>query len=286
MEDFDKNVYESVIIGTLEITKDNLKSDHYTNGIPISNRDRVLFNNDLSIKDSHGALYTLTALQENLIPDGWHIPTVEEWQTLIDYFFINRMFKRSSSLTDTSVAENPITNTVTYTINDIKSGYNWTVVGCSACGGTKPAPTIISGGGINDNFIELVLNTKTSKISVEYINDDLSTGFTIWEYRVIKNPNTTEESKIFSNAMNGMSLGNGINVNHDTTAYYWVAPTINKPSQRVAISVRIIPELIQENTNPDGIVMNVTMPARIIESEWKFMDVPIGAACSIKCIKD
>jgi len=245
-----------------------------------------LFNNDSLIKDSHGALYASTALQGNLIPVGWHIPTIEEWQMLIDYFFVSPYSKNSSSPINTSTVKNPISNTITYSVEDIMTGYNWTVVGCPTCGGTKPAPTIISGGGINDNFIEIVLNTKTSKISVEYLDNDLIKGFTTWEYRVVKNPIAIEEFKCFSNVMNGMSLGNGINVNHNMMAYYWVAPTIDKPSQCISIGVTVFPKRTQTITKPDGSIEEVTMPETISAKEWKFIDVPIGAACSIKCIKD
>ena len=44
-------------------------------------------NNDIKNREPYGALYNWAAVKspEGLCPDGWHIPSDEEWQTLVDH---------------------------------------------------------------------------------------------------------------------------------------------------------------------------------------------------------
>jgi len=46
------------------------------------------YNNDINYKDPYGALYNWYAVVDTrgLVPEGWRIPTVEDFQTLHDYF--------------------------------------------------------------------------------------------------------------------------------------------------------------------------------------------------------
>jgi uncharacterized protein (TIGR02145 family) len=101
--DIDGNVYKTVTIGTQTWMAGNLKVTKYTNGEPIPNiidgdkwRQQInagaycWYNNDISNKDTYGALYNWYAVDQKspdkrLAPAGWRVATIEDWQILIDY---------------------------------------------------------------------------------------------------------------------------------------------------------------------------------------------------------
>ena len=95
VSDVEGNVYRTVKIGTQTWMAENLKVTRYPNGEKIqevTNRDSWVscnsaycwYNNDTFFKNTYGALYNYYALS-TIAPKGWHIPTVEEWETLIDF---------------------------------------------------------------------------------------------------------------------------------------------------------------------------------------------------------
>ena len=97
--DIDGNLYKSIKIGNQIWMAENLKTIHYRNGDPISNitDDNAWassssgaycwYNNDLANKDIYGALYNGYAVKDsrNIAPVGWHVATLDEWNTLINY---------------------------------------------------------------------------------------------------------------------------------------------------------------------------------------------------------
>lgn len=97
--DFDGNFYHTVTIGTQVWLKENLKVTHYRNGDSIQeitdqNNWYYLntgaycnYQNIATNSDTYGRLYNWFAVNDsrNICPDGWHIPTVAEWETLITY---------------------------------------------------------------------------------------------------------------------------------------------------------------------------------------------------------
>ncbi|MFO7656506.1 MAG: FISUMP domain-containing protein [Bacteroidales bacterium] len=113
--DIDGNLYHSVVIGTQEWLTENLKSTHYADGIEIplitdynewgnladndTDKAYCFYNNNVTGEaDIYGILYTWSAATngigndsinniniQGVCPDGWHIPSNEEWQQLIDY---------------------------------------------------------------------------------------------------------------------------------------------------------------------------------------------------------
>jgi len=97
--DGDGNVYDTVIIGTQVWLTENLKTTKYRNGAEIrlvtDNTEwselelpaYCWYNNDPAIyKDTYGALYNWYAAKlDFLCPTGFHIPTIEEWTTMINY---------------------------------------------------------------------------------------------------------------------------------------------------------------------------------------------------------
>ncbi len=100
LTDVDGNVYNTVLIGNQCWMKENLKTTKYRNNTPIeypgSNNSAWQNNttgayawseNDISWKDSYGALYNWHAVNNSngLCPSGWHVPSDAEWTQLVDY---------------------------------------------------------------------------------------------------------------------------------------------------------------------------------------------------------
>ncbi len=113
--DIDSNVYQTVAIGTQIWMAENLKVTHMPDGSDIeyisedyqwsllenNNTDKAYgyYNNNTSGEaDIYGAVYTWAAAMnggnsseqnpsgvQGICPDGWHIPSSEEWFTMINY---------------------------------------------------------------------------------------------------------------------------------------------------------------------------------------------------------
>ncbi|MDD3686248.1 MAG: PKD domain-containing protein [Bacteroidales bacterium] len=100
VSDIDGNQYETIQIGTQCWMKENLKTTRYSNGVSIdfpgSNNDLwnanttgayAWYENNISWKNSYGALYNwyATVNNNNLCPDGWHVPTNSEFSVLVSF---------------------------------------------------------------------------------------------------------------------------------------------------------------------------------------------------------
>jgi len=104
VKDIDGNEYKTITIGTQVWMAENLRVTHYSNGDPITflplSADKEIFHlqtqgvycayDDTTDPDSiatYGLLYNGYAVvdERNLCPDGWHVPTDEEWTTLVTY---------------------------------------------------------------------------------------------------------------------------------------------------------------------------------------------------------
>ncbi len=96
LTDFDGNIYHTVTIGTQTWMIENLRTTHYNDGnlIPnvttgwgnLINGAYCDYNNSATYGDKYGHLYNWYAVNSGkLAPKGWHIPTYDEWNTLINY---------------------------------------------------------------------------------------------------------------------------------------------------------------------------------------------------------
>ena len=97
--DYDGNTYFVVKIGDQCWMAQNLKVTHYRNGDPIPNVTDSAewenlttgayceYANDPANVATYGRLYNWYAVDDirNIAPEGWHVPTDAEWQTLVDY---------------------------------------------------------------------------------------------------------------------------------------------------------------------------------------------------------
>jgi uncharacterized protein (TIGR02145 family) len=103
--DIDGNVYNSVTIGTQVWMAENLKVTRYRNGDTIGTTNPATL--DISDENTpkyqwsydsnegnaeiYGRLYTWYTIADirGLCPPGWHVPTNDEWLTLIDFLTNN-----------------------------------------------------------------------------------------------------------------------------------------------------------------------------------------------------
>ena len=98
--DIDGNIYQGVRIGGQIWMKENLRVSRYRNGdlIPIVSDNaawgalptggRSWYNNDsTTYENPYGNLYNWYAVNDSrkLCPEGWHVPTDDEWTTLTSY---------------------------------------------------------------------------------------------------------------------------------------------------------------------------------------------------------
>lgn len=96
--DIQGNIYKTIIIGEQEWMGENLKATKFNNGTDIPNVTDMTdwvristpayawYNNDISNKETYGALYNwYTVNAGNLCPDGWRVPTDADWIILTDF---------------------------------------------------------------------------------------------------------------------------------------------------------------------------------------------------------
>ncbi len=96
--DIDGNTYKTVTIGGREWMAENLKTTKLNDREEIPNitdnaKWRALktpaycwYDNDISKKDSHGALYNWhTVSTKKICPKGWHVPSDNEWSQLVEF---------------------------------------------------------------------------------------------------------------------------------------------------------------------------------------------------------
>ncbi len=103
VKDIDGNQYTTVTIGTQVWMAENLKVTKFNDGTPIEYASSLKstkgwpipnygwYNDDPTSKNVFGALYNYRVVhpkglvQNSIAPKGWHIPSDEEWNTLISY---------------------------------------------------------------------------------------------------------------------------------------------------------------------------------------------------------
>lgn len=100
--DIDGNVYKTVKIGNQVWMAENLNVSHYNDGAEIFNATasatnpeswiekpgglRCYYDNEQSNGNVYGQIYNWAAVNSGkLAPNGWHIPTKQEWETLIAF---------------------------------------------------------------------------------------------------------------------------------------------------------------------------------------------------------
>lgn len=97
VKDIDGNVYRTITIGTQVWMAENLKTTKYNDGTRIPEKPYYEwtylslgafcnYNNNDSLASIYGRLYNWYAVNTGkLAPKGWHVPTEDDWNVLIDY---------------------------------------------------------------------------------------------------------------------------------------------------------------------------------------------------------
>jgi uncharacterized protein (TIGR02145 family) len=119
IQDYDGNWYNTVLIGNQCWLAENLSVTHYADGSPIkqvkclskwynleiSEKTYCYYNNDsLHYATNYGALYTWQAVMngatydtasviQGICPEGWHLPSDDEWDQLNDWITNNNNYE-------------------------------------------------------------------------------------------------------------------------------------------------------------------------------------------------
>lgn len=196
--DIDGNFYPSVIIGTQEWTNLNFKSTKFKNGENIPNNPTVNtsgyynYNNNSTVGDE-GRLYNWRAVDDirGLAPDGWHIPTVAEWNTLLQ--FTNSYQDPTTTFNETIFLKKPTfwacnSNLVgnAYNFNAIPTNiYNGSTQSFAQLYGTTLFWTSTNGTNGTNNACSLGIYCETILLSDPTLpTSDKNSGFSV---RLIKN---------------------------------------------------------------------------------------------------
>lgn len=115
VEDYDGNIYQTVTIGDQIWMKENLKSLHYADGSEIT--EVWSYDDDDNYVETYGRLYTWDAAMkyttieasQGACPDGWHVPTDDEWTTLGNYLGGNSIAGGQMKSTGTELWQAPNT---------------------------------------------------------------------------------------------------------------------------------------------------------------------------------
>ena len=114
VKDYDGNEYNMVQIGDQCWMKENLRTTHYSDGTKIdqgtTSSTTVSYwyypNNNSANKTTYGLLYNWAAVMhgeegseanpsgvQGICPDGWHVPSKEEWYQLRNYVYSQSQYK-------------------------------------------------------------------------------------------------------------------------------------------------------------------------------------------------
>lgn len=145
-KDADGKVYKSVIIGNQSWMAENLNTSKFRNGDPIPEVKTdeewakalkegrpawSYYDNDPKKGEIYGKLYNFYAVNDSrgLAPNGWHIPSDNEWTVLTDY--LETTFKRINGAPRQLMAEKNIVTEITYVEVGGHDEKKW--VSCSNC---------------------------------------------------------------------------------------------------------------------------------------------------------
>jgi uncharacterized protein (TIGR02145 family) len=134
--DVDGNVYNTVVIGTQTWMVEDLKVTKLNDGSPIKKllgdnkefdgfkKPGYCWSKDQISNKDQGALYNAYAINTGkLAPTGWHIPTKDEWETLINFLGGSEAAGEALRETGTVHWEKPNTATNTSGFTAIRAGY-------------------------------------------------------------------------------------------------------------------------------------------------------------------
>ena len=189
--DYDGNTYNTVQIGTQCWMKENLKTTHYSDGtnIPLGSGSsstspfRYYPNDNDSTKYEYGLLYNWAAVMngaqssdsipsgiQGVCPNGWHVPSKEEFVLLTDYLSANEEYL-------CNLNQNNIAAALSDTIGWIQP-YNCQE--CNPCSGNNTSGFSARGAGYRVNYatgFKTCTNYSTTTNSYGDLNYTLSLSY-------------------------------------------------------------------------------------------------------------
>lgn len=144
LNDIDGNIYNVVKIGDQFWMAENLNVTHYSNGDSIqyltNNTEWTStlsgaycnYNNDESNIETYGRLYNWYAVNDNrnIAPEGWHVATDADWQTLVDYLGGSDVAGGKLKESGTQHWENPNTGATNESgFTALPGGYRYSYIG-------------------------------------------------------------------------------------------------------------------------------------------------------------
>ncbi len=109
LTDADGNVYNTIEIGLQTWMAENLMVTSYNDGSAIPNLSAgsswiadttggyCNYNNDGGKVNDYGRLYNWYAVNSTKIcPDGWHVPTLDDWNVLADFIIADSIYSEDS----------------------------------------------------------------------------------------------------------------------------------------------------------------------------------------------
>ena len=141
--DIDGNVYQIVTIGDQVWMAENLKTTHYRNGTEILNSQSVsewgddttgaycAYDNNEEYADTFGYLYNWFAVtnENELAPEGWHIPSDEEWKQLEIFLGMSQAHADSFGYRGT-IEANKLKTTSGYYVDRGTDDFGFTILPC------------------------------------------------------------------------------------------------------------------------------------------------------------
>jgi uncharacterized protein (TIGR02145 family) len=172
--DIDGNVYAVVPIGTQFWMQENLKTENLNDGTPIPDiTDAVVwentktpalcyYNNDKAAnKNIYGALYNWYSVSSGkLCPEGWHVPTSDEWTILFDFVGGSDIAGYKLKEAGTSHWQDPNYASDEYVFKALPGGYQYTSTG----------HWYVYGLGSNAYWGTTTLNSETTIIASNVVN--------------------------------------------------------------------------------------------------------------------
>ena len=103
--DVDGNIYNTIQVGSQCWMKENLRTRHYANGSAINTMPSSNYGDDYSDKyygDMARATKKITDVNSTILlqgvcPDGWHLPTIAEWETFMEIYSDSQSFMHTTN---------------------------------------------------------------------------------------------------------------------------------------------------------------------------------------------
>ena len=184
VKDSEGNTYKTIQIGTQVWMAENLKTTKYNDGtsialIPAAAKNLkdpgcCYYNDDISYKNDYGVLYNGYAVNsktngnKSVCPIGWHLPSCDEWEILLEYVRQDESDMRNNPVKVGKLKEEGITHWSIPTIYSTNSsGF-----------------TAVPGGIRNAGFSPLFegIGTMSFYWCSEAVKTDASPSFSIFDF--------------------------------------------------------------------------------------------------------